>query len=516
LGIAIVRLGALGLVIAAAFGYVIAHPHSGANACGVAGPFDFDTLEAESYTVDYGKAIDLAVEGKAISFNYSVAGDPVDLRYQGLVSGPRNARLPVSTQLRVPPSVYKSTVWIEANWNHAAAKVPFGGVGPILTSFDCGYGLGQITTGMSNNTNTASARQGIIGTHYLFNLAEGVRIMADKWNSAPRFRPVAGKGDPTAIEDWYFAIWSYNGFAFSNHPLNPGLDPLRGGKASSPIFHCYDLDAESIVLVDGKIAFGRGSFTYPENVYGCMRNPPKMEIPPAKDKVRMWPAQEFFMPDFSRKEVAAAFDPQNFLDCQEAGFAGGCPLMDFPTSWPDDPETKDVNEERKTHRDGSPPADAALVSKFLGSPQFQYTGATEFTLTAYSDGTATEGIVVVRNVGTWIAPFRIRSTVPWIVVRHPGDPATRTLDGGVAIGKETQVVTQNANTTRPRIATPGYESRLSITLDPSKMPPGTVEGKVFIEPLLGSGGAFEVKIRATGGATTNRYRVVAPGLSAGQ
>ena len=105
--------------------------------------------------------------------------------------------------------------------------------------------------------------------------------------------------------------------------------------------------------------------------------------------------------------------------------------------------------------------------------------------------------------------------MPWIVVRHPGDPPSRTLDGGVAIGKETQVVTQNANATRPRTAVPGYDSRLSITLDPSKMPAGTIEGKVFIEPLLGGGGAFEIKVRATGGANRSTYRVVSPGLSAG-
>lgn len=510
MGIAIIRLAALATLFGAAFGYATWHPGTAARACGTAGPFDFDTFEAENYVADYNRAIDLAVEGKAVTFTYSIASDPIDVRYQGLVSGPRAARLPLSTQQRVPPSMYKSVAWIEANWSNAAGSVPFGGVGPVLRSFDCGYGLGQVTTGMSNTTNTASGRQAIIGTHFLFNISEGVRILADKWNSAPRFRPIAGKGDPAAIEDWYYAIWSYNGFAFSNHPLNPGLDPLRSGKASSPIYHCYDDQAQSYMVVDGSIVFAYGDYTYPEKVYGCMRNPPK------KDKQRMWPAQEFFMPDFSRKEVAAAFDPQRFLDCQEAGFSGGCPLMDFPTSWPDDPATKDVNEERKVHKDVTPAADPAQVSKFIGDPKFNYTGATEMSLTAFRDGTATEGIVIVRNVGTWIAPFRIRTSAPWIVVRHPGDATTRTLDGGVAIGKETQVVTQSATTTRPRIAQPGYDSRLSITLDPSRMPAGSIEGKVWIEPLLGSGGPFEIKILATGGATTSTYKIVTPQISAGQ
>ncbi len=509
MGIALIRGAAIIAVIASAFAYAVTRPAEPARACGAAGPFDFDTYEAENYIADYGKAIDLAVAGQMVNFSYNIGTESVDLRYQGLVSGPRSARLPVSTAHRVPPSLYKSIAWIEANWSNGASTVPFGGVGPVLRSFDCGYGLGQVTTGMSNPTGTATARQALIGTHYVFNIAEGVRILADKWNSAPRFRPIAGQGDPEAIEDWYYAVWSYNGFAFSNHPLNPVLDPLRAGNAISPIYHCFDDKAESYVVSNGAITYLYGDYTYPEKVYGCMRNPAK------KNGAQMWAPQVFHMPDFAREPVAAAFQPRAFLDCQEAGFSGGCAAMDFPTAFKDDPDTKDVNEERNVHKDLTLPASVNEASKFLGEPRFSYAGSTQMTLTAFRDGTATSDMVTVANIGKGIGPFRIRTSAPWLVVRHAGDPATRTLDGGVAVGKEIEVVLQSANAVRPRIAQPGYESKLMITLDPSVMPTGNLQGTVWIEPLLGSGGNFEIKVTATGGANGYQYRLVAPHVANG-
>ena len=40
-----------------------------------------------------------------------------------------------------------------------------------------------------------------------------------KVEPAPEFRPIVGNRDPAVIEDWYYALWGYNGFAFKNHPL---------------------------------------------------------------------------------------------------------------------------------------------------------------------------------------------------------------------------------------------------------------------------------------------------------
>lgn len=596
-----------GLLVAAAV-YGASLPDQGARACGDAGPFDFDTYEIEQSVARYNAAIDLAVAGKAVPSVFPVAGEQVDVTYQGLLKGPRAGRATAADKsLRIPPSIYKSIVWIESNWANGSGSVPWGGVGPALRSFDCGYGLGQVTTGMANSTGNATAKQAVVGTHFLFNIAEGVRILADKWNSAPAYRPIAGNGDPAALEDWYYAIWSYNGFAFSNHPLNPNRDPLRGGGEASPVYHCYDPSApEYQTNASGGLMYGYGDYTYPERVYGCMRYPPStpegqqgwtppatpppapgapkfgvgepvlvrvddcVNLRPTPSKVqppkgclangmevtilggpvaaedlvwwnvssslygdgwvaeqflanksaplqgpRMWMPQEFAMPNFSIPQVAAAFQPSNFLSCQDAGFGGGCPAMDFPTNLPE--------LGLLTHQDATPPVDPGQATALLGSPVLAFTGAAEANLIAYVDGVITSTTVTVKNTGTWIGAFRVRASVPWLIVRHPGDSATRTLDGGVAIGKETEVVTQKATASKPRVAQKGYDSVLLVTLDPNTMPTGTYKATLWIEPLVGGGSPFVLTVTATnhgappGGGTpppAGGNRAVAPGLSA--
>ena len=361
----VTRLGLVAVVVSTAVSLALAIGRQGtASACGSLRPFDFDTYEAQDYVNAYGTAIQLAAEGKAVTIAYNIDGAPdgqVDVRYQGLASGPRTARLPANAALRIPPTIYKSIAWIEANWSNGASSVPYGGVGPVLRSFDCGYGLGQVTSGMEDNSGAATAQQAVIGTDYLFNLAQGVRILADKWNSAPQYRPIAGTGDPSALEDWYFAIWSYNGFAFSNHPLNPSLPALRGGSGSSPIYHCYDPSAPSYQATSsGGPSYGYGDYTYQERVYGCTRYPPYPSSP-ANTSQRMWQAQTFNMPNFAIPAIAAAFAPSVFTACDEQGFAGGCPLMDYPTTIP--------ALQIVTHQDSTPPIDPTLAYAILGNPR---------------------------------------------------------------------------------------------------------------------------------------------------
>lgn len=526
------------LVAVAALALSAARPAPGVLACGPAGPFDFDAYEAENYVTVYAQAIELAAAGAAITSTFTVGerGEIVDLRYQGLERGPRTARTStLDTSLRIPPTLFKSIAWIESNYTQASNAVPFGGVGPALRSFDCGYGLGQITTGMANTSGTPSAKQALIGTHYLFNIAEGIRILADKWNSAPGLRPIAGTGDPAILEDWYFAVWSYNGFAFSNHPLNPMRNPLRGGAIPetaipeptatpsptepgepdpsatpsptvsnpihdagvlSPAYHCYDREAPSYqARSNGEPMFGYGDYTYPERVYGCIRHPPKrapVGSPPGTPAtIQFWSPIPVNMPDFSRPEVSQAFDPAHFLACEESNFAGGCAAMDFPTSFP---------PALTTHVDPTPYPPGSALAAALGFPALVVDGPREALLNESATG-VTSVAITVRNTGTWIGPFRVRTSAPWIVVRKPGDAASRTLDGGVAIGTDTEVVTQQASAgppPRPRIAQRGYSPQIIITANPSLLGASQdPRGTVWIEPLLG-GPPIAIEVRLEG------------------
>ncbi len=458
---------------------------AGVRACGENGPFDFDTYEAEPYTVTYSRAIELATAGKAVSASHSVAGQTINVLYQGLLKGPRASRTTASsTALTIPPTIYKSIVWAESNWGNGSLSIPYGGVGPVLRSFDCGYGLGQVTTGMTNNGGPPTARQALIGTHFLYNVAEGVRILADKWNSAPRFRPIAGEGDPEALEDWYYAIWSYNGFAFVNHPLNPNRDPLRPA-----VFPCGDGSAP------GASAYaGRFNFTYPELVYGCMRYPPKVKGQP------LWQAQDFDMPHMEVEAVAQAFLPGRFLGCEDDGFSGGCPLMDYPTAFtipaPDEPATQSAGAAAEetvvvTHKDSTPPINPALAAGILGAPRLSFEGPDAVSLTSSSPVSIQP--VFVYNNGTWLGPYRVRVSAPWIGVRHAVDPSTRTIDGGVSIGAEVPIVIKSD----PRvIAGNGYVSSLLIFLVSDYLLGGTSKGSVTFESLLGVQASFTVEVTA--------------------
>lgn len=499
------RLGLVAVVFSTAISLALTVGRQpSAAACGSQRPFEFDTYEAQDYVSVYGTAIQLAAEGKVVTAPYNIDGTTdglIDLRYQGIQSGPRAARLPENAALRIPPTIFKSIAWIEANWSNGASSVPWGGVGPVLRSFDCGYGVAQVTSGMANNSGTPSARQAIIGTDFVFNLAEGVRILADKWNSAAKYRPIAGNGDPAMLEDWYFAIWSYNGFAFVNHPLNPNLNPLRGG-SQSPAYHCYDPSAPSYQATSsGGPAFGYGDYTYQERVYGCMRNPPYPSQ--GATTVRLWPAQHFLMPDFTIPSVGAAFSPEVFSSCEDRGFGGGCTAaMDFPTTIPE--------HDLVPHADATLAADPALAVTLLGNPMFQYSGSPTASLFVKRDGTVTRSSLTVTNVGLGIAPFRVRTSAPWIIVRHDTDPTGRTIDGGVAVGLDKSVVIRAASSGQPPIAQQGYASQLIITLDPAQMPPGVSTGTVVIDPLFGGGGTFSVSVT---GVKSFAYQTILPGLS---
>ncbi|GBD22574.1 hypothetical protein HRbin29_00210 [bacterium HR29] len=457
-----------------------AHAQSWPETCGTHGPFDFDTYEALDSRGTYNLAIQLAAEGKFFTAPYRTpAGETVDFSYPGVEQGPRGARLPPDPSVRVPPTIVRSIVWVESSYQMASGSVPWGGVGPALRSFDCGFGLGQVTTGMANTTGTPSAKQVLSGTHFVFNLAESVRILVSKWNAAPEYRPVAGTGDPAALEDWYFAIWSYNGFAWSNHPLNPERDPWRG-----EVYHCLDPEGP------GYSWFGYGDYTYPERVYGCMRYPPK------RDGQRMWEPVEFAMPRFDQPDVASAFAAENWLEC---ALYLRCEAMDYPTTIPE------LGVE--PHPDPSPPADPALGAALLGTPRLAVEGPASAILQTSPDGTSESVTLSVRNTGAWIGPFRVRTSAPWLRVRHPNDPVGRTLDGGVAIGSETRVVVSGAQTTA------GYVSVLLVDIDRALQPQGVAHGTVWVEPLFGEGVPFRLDITAVKSGALPNQRIVIPGLA---
>ena len=94
----------------------------------------------------------------------------------------------------IPPTLLKAIGWIESSIAQSDWNTPFGGIGPVLESFDCGYGIMQITSGMRAPLDDGwpSVQQSLVGTHYIYDIGRGSAILLDKWNGAPETRPIAG------------------------------------------------------------------------------------------------------------------------------------------------------------------------------------------------------------------------------------------------------------------------------------------------------------------------------------
>ncbi len=92
-----------------------------------------------------------------------------------------------------------------------------------IISFDCGYGVGQVTSGMHIGENPTYDPQRVVAEP-LYNMATGTRILASKWG----YTECVGDNQPRIIEHWYSATWAYNGLAYKNNPNNPDYDANRG------------------------------------------------------------------------------------------------------------------------------------------------------------------------------------------------------------------------------------------------------------------------------------------------
>lgn len=55
-----------------------------------------------------------------------------------------------------------------------------------------------------------------------YNIEAGADVLLRKWDTAIEKLPQIGDMNPNVLENWYFAIWAYNGWSKSNNP-NTGL-----------------------------------------------------------------------------------------------------------------------------------------------------------------------------------------------------------------------------------------------------------------------------------------------------
>ena len=278
-------------VLLAALFAIIALAASGPRGVRTAHACAFDdlpvTYEPLTYVQDYGYIMELA------GYDLLFPGDN-EFGRPALVQGPRNARTTANGY--IPPVLLKAIAYTESDWGMAASTVPYGGTGDVLAGADCGYGIMQVTSGMTvplGDAGAANPVQTLIATHYAYNIARGAAILANKWNEGAVLRPIVATGDPHVLEDWYYALWGYNGFALVNHPLSERFtNPAR------PAYSCNPTDS---------FGHDRSQYPYQELVYGCAMHPPVRATGP------LWTPQPLGLPNLFDPAVAAALNLANYV-----------------------------------------------------------------------------------------------------------------------------------------------------------------------------------------------------------
>ena len=96
----------------------------------------------------------------------------------------------------------------------------------------------ESTNPLTGVTETALpyGQQRAIALDYEANIAMTVRMLGQKWNQLAAAGMLINDGDPTKIENWYFATWAYNtGF----YPDSGGANPWGVGWTNNPVSNLY-------------------------------------------------------------------------------------------------------------------------------------------------------------------------------------------------------------------------------------------------------------------------------------
>ena len=348
----------------------------------VAAACAFDPLRPTAYEADaLRERYLLALDGAAT--NQLLPNDAY-FRLPQVETGTRANR--VDGPRTLPVEVLRAVGWVESSLTMASRSTRFESIGPALVSFDCGHGVMQVTSGMTvplGSGDRPTDEQVAVATSYPHNIARGAVILASKWNDAPQLRPVVGTdtgGDPAIIENWYYAVWAYNGFTGpgskkSNHPLDPTLSWPR------PEYAC-----------DGTQS--RTRYPYQELVWGCMANPAERE------HQQLWTAVPATLPDFT--------EPQFYEAVRLTNFTFPYHDMDIPTP-------------RPAHQTQQPSV-SNVGSLLLGSPRLS---VDQSTVTIRMNGTADQATARIRvsNTGTGLLSWSASSSDGFLVVTPPAGSA---------------------------------------------------------------------------------------------
>jgi hypothetical protein len=196
----------------------------------------------------------------------------------------------------VPAQVMLGIVAQETNLSQASWHAAVGDTGnPLIANYfgsssintinyakaDCGYGIAQVTTGMSLTSVEDPynyAQQVAIATDYAANIAAALNILIDKWNQIyedPEERSWINDGASKYIENWFLAVWAYNSGYYPSTDTwkSPNNGHFGVGWLNNPANPQYDANRDPFLRNDDGDAAIPSHWSYPERIMGWIENP---------------------------------------------------------------------------------------------------------------------------------------------------------------------------------------------------------------------------------------------------
>lgn len=122
----------------------------------------------------------------------------------------------------VSAAILHGVAYTESDWHQFnSSDFQIGGepVGSPIESFDGGWGEYQQTWGMppqcqaSNNCRSDASR---IQHDQSYNIGTGIQALINAWNATAGVSSNSDPNDPYKANDWFFAVWAYNGSSGNN------------------------------------------------------------------------------------------------------------------------------------------------------------------------------------------------------------------------------------------------------------------------------------------------------------